>query len=188
MILMVQRNEAAFLRGGLAWKRAGTLALLLFCSTFIVAQNSSTAWRAATVKELQGLLPAKATVEKEHIETEMRTASGITDGHDRYIAGVVLITAGYAADGKYSHFLVTQVTLQIGGVTLNPGEYVLGWDRRADSLDVHFYDASTGTAQGSTEARQIQGPVQVASIKIWPPASRQRIQIGRFEMPYTIKK
>jgi hypothetical protein len=166
------------------------VALVLFATASLRAgaQAPSTPWRAATEKELQGLLPARATVEKEHIETEMRTASGITDGHGQYIAGIVLITAGYAAAGKYSHFLVTQVPLQIGDIALKPGEYVFGWDRQPDSLNVHFYDAATGTPQGSTEARQIQGPVQIASIKIWPPQSRQRIQIGRFEMPYTIKK
>jgi hypothetical protein len=152
------------------------------------AQSPNVAWRAATDKELQGLLPARAAVEKEHIETEMRTASGITDGHGQYVAGIVLITAGYAADGKYSHYLVTQVPLQIGDVNLRPGEYVLGWDRLPESLNVHFYDAATGAPQGSTEARKVQGAMQVVSIKIWPPQARQKIQIGRFEMPYLLKK
>jgi hypothetical protein len=172
------------------WTWVIGLAIALFGLTVsrVVAQGPSTTWRAATEKELQGLLPARATVEKEHIETETRTATGITDGHGQYIAGVVLITAGYAADGKYSHFLITQVPLQIGDVALKPGEYVLGWDRTPESLNVHIYEAATGTPQGSTEARQIQGPVQIASIKIWPPQRRQWIQIGRFEMPYTIKK
>ena len=32
----------------------------------------------------------------------MRTASGIVDERGHYIAGVVLLTAGYSADGKYS--------------------------------------------------------------------------------------
>jgi hypothetical protein len=31
----------------------------------------------------------------------MRTASGIVNSHGRAIAGVVLITAGYSADGNY---------------------------------------------------------------------------------------
>jgi len=173
-----------------AWSKFLASLVLLLASTVgnAIAQGPSPTWRAATEKELQGLLPARATVEKEHIETEMRTATGITDGHGQYVAAIVLITAGYAADGKYSHFLVTQVPLQIGDVALKPGEYVLGWDRQPDSLNVHFYDAVTGAPQGSTEARQIQGPVQIASIRIWPPQSRQRIQIGRFEMPYAFKK
>ena len=69
------------------------------------AQEAEAGWRQATDAELTSLLPARAPVVKEHIETEMRTASGIVDGHGHYIAGVVLITAGYSADGKYSHYL-----------------------------------------------------------------------------------
>jgi len=68
------------------------------------AQRSS--WRQATDAELASLLPARAPVEREHIETEMRTASGIVNSRGRYIAGVVLLTAGYSADGKYSHYLI----------------------------------------------------------------------------------
>jgi len=66
------------------------------------APAQRTAWRQATAGELASVLPSRAPVESEHIETEMRTASGIVDEHGHFIAGVVLITAGYSADGKYS--------------------------------------------------------------------------------------
>ena len=65
----------------------------------------------------------------EHIETEMRTASGIVDERGHFIAGVVLITAGYSAEGKYSHYLIVQAPVGIGGVSLKPGEYAFGWTR-----------------------------------------------------------
>ena len=118
----------------LQWVLGLAIALMGPFGATAVAQGASATWRAATEKELQGLLPTRATVEKEHIETEMRTATGITDGHGQYIAGIVLITAGYAADGKYSHFIVTQVPIQVGDVALKPGEYVIGWDRQPESL------------------------------------------------------
>jgi len=51
-------------------------------------------WRSATASELDTALPARAPVEKERIETEKRTASGIVNSHGKLIAGVVLITAG----------------------------------------------------------------------------------------------
>ena len=72
-------------------------------------------WRAANPAELEAFLPARAAVEKERIETEMRTATGITDGHGRTVAAVVLITAGYAAEGRYSHYLLTQSPRLLGG-------------------------------------------------------------------------
>src|SRR5438874_11601799 len=86
-------------------------------------------WRVATQEELRRVIPARAPVIKENIETEFRTASGVTDGRGRFIAGVVMITAGYSAEGKYSHFFITQTPLKFGGFPLPPGEYVFGYQR-----------------------------------------------------------
>lgn len=147
------------------------------------AQSTVSGWRSATERELQALLPARATVEKEHIETEMRTASGVTDGRGRFVAGVVLITAGYSADGKYSHYFITQVPLQVGALSLPPGDYVFGWQRAADSLDVHFYDAATGGPRGDVIAKRL-GDTRVESFKIWPAPGKSMLQIGRFGVAY----
>src|SRR6266404_1599832 len=86
-------------------------------------------WSDATEIELRKLIPARAPVIKENIETEFRAASGVTDGRGKFIAGVVLITAGYSAEGKYSHFFITQSALKIGNMLLPPGEYVFGYQR-----------------------------------------------------------
>ena len=88
--------------------RFGLMWVILLCLGVSMAQEVSGTWRAATEDELKSLLPVRAVVEKEHIQTEMRTASGITDGHGKFVAGVVLITAGYSADGKYSHYLMVR--------------------------------------------------------------------------------
>jgi hypothetical protein len=145
-----------------------------------------TSWRQATDVELASLLPARAPVQSEHIETEMRTASGIVNSHGRYIAGVVLITAGYSADGKYSHYLLVQAPIRVGGVALKPGEYVFGWVRDNDTIKVHFNVAATGALVGETDAHKIAGQTRVESIRIWPPADKSIIQIGRFEIPYEL--
>lgn len=152
--------------------------------TLALAQKP--AWRQASDTELASLLPARAPVIKEHIETEMRTASGIVDGRGRYIAGVVLITAGYSAEGKYSHFLVVQSPIKIGGVDLKPGEYVFGYTHAGDVLNVHFNDAASGTLVGTTDARLIPSIKGVTNLHIWPPATRAIIQIGRFGIPYEL--
>jgi len=168
-------------------KRLLLLALILtFSCSFATAQKSS--WRQATDSELASLLPARAPVEKEHIETELRTASGIVDGKGRYIAGVVLLTAGYSADGKYSHYLIVQAPIRIGGVALKPGEYVFGWERAKthDALSFHFNQAATGAPVGNCEAQKMMGSPPVASLHIWPPADKSIVQIGRFAIPYEI--
>jgi len=160
-----------------------SLILLLFSP---LAQGQRMAWRQATDAELQSLLPARAPVVAEHIETEMRTASGIVNGRGQFIAGVVLITAGYSAADKYSHYLIVQAPVSIGGLTLKPGKYVLGWVRAGDALNVHLYEAATGAPVGDTEAHLIAGSSRVESLHIWPPTGKALIQIGRFGIPYQL--
>ena len=143
-------------------------------------------WRQATDNELASLLPARAPVEQEHIETEMRTASGIVDNHGHYIAGVVLITAGYSADGKYSHYLIVQSPIRIGGVLLKPGEYVFGWVRSSDGLKVHFHVAATGALVGNADAHRLPGTPRIESLHIWPPSDKPLFQIGRFGLTYEL--
>jgi hypothetical protein len=162
---------------------------ILICAVLVQsAQAQKTVWRQATDAELASLLPARAPVEREHIETEMRTASGIVNSKGHFIAGVVLLTAGYSADGKYSHYLVVQAPVRVGGVALKPGEYVFGWTRSqtGDSLSVHFHEAATGTLIGTTDAHLIAGSGRITSLHIWPPEIKALIQIGRFGIPYEI--
>jgi hypothetical protein len=145
-------------------------------------------WRLASDAELRSLIPARAPVVQERIETEMRSASGITDGHGKYVAGVVLITAGYSAEGKYSHFFLTQVPLRLGAdLHLGPGQYVIGYEHADNNqLTIHFYDAATGRLQGNVPATLITGSTRVESFRIWPPADHATIQIGRFGFGYQI--
>jgi hypothetical protein len=158
---------------------------LFFASSILHAQPKS-GWRTASSSELEAALPARAPVEKERIETEMRTASGIINPHGKIIAGVVLITAGYSADGKYSHFLLIQSPITIGDVAFSPGAYVLGWVRTEAGLMVHLYDAATGTERVSAVAHQMATGTRVVAFRIWPPAEGSILQIGRFELAYTL--
>jgi hypothetical protein len=88
----------------------------------------------------------------------MRTASGIKDERGHFIAGVVLITAGYSADGKYSHYLIVQAPMRIGDILLKPGEYAFGWTRSetGETLNVHFNVAASGALVGTTDAHKIK--------------------------------
>jgi hypothetical protein len=166
--------------------RQGICSAILLLLLFPPAQGQRTIWRQATDAELASLLPTRAPVEKEHIETEMRTASGIVNSEGRYIAGVVLITAGYSADGKYSHYLVVQAPIRIGGIALKPGEYVFGYTHAGELLRVHFNEAATGAQVGTTDAHLLIGVRGITSLHIWPPGTKSAIQIGRFGMPYTL--
>lgn len=147
-------------------------------------------WRAATEKELADTIPARAPVEKEQIETESRTASGITNGKGQFIAGVVIITTGYAAEGKYSHFFLTQVPIKIGEMKLGAGQYVFGYKRsEGDTLAVRFYEAATGRALGTVKAHRESAPGAIRSLTINPPnGEKGTMLIGRFALDYFISQ
>lgn len=164
------------------------LALLLLFTGGLSAQRvNSSAWRVATDRELAAIIPARAPVVQERIETELRTASGITDGHGRFIAGVVLITAGYSADGKYSHFFIAQVPVKVGALALPAGQYLIGWQHSSeDALEVKFYESSSGKPLGTVEATLNPAIKRVESFRIWPPGDKSLIQIGRFTFPYRV--
>jgi hypothetical protein len=165
---------------------------ILLAALLVPASSTRTTprarWRIANEVELRKLIPARAPVVKENIETEFRTASGVTDGRGKFIAGVVMITAGYSAEGKYSHFFLTQTQLKIGNMTLPSGEYVFGYQRvNNDAIRVSFYRASSGESIGSVEARVNRKSSMVRSLLISPPMDgRATIQVGRFLFEYKL--
>ncbi len=161
--------------------------VVLLLAMPVTRADSKSVWRAASPAELEAFLPARAAVEKERIETELRTATGITDGQGRTVAAVVLITAGYAAEGRYSHYLLSQTSLRLGdSLQLKPGAYVLGWTRITDGLTVHLYDARTGAELGTVIAHPYATKVRVEPLHIWPPGENNLIQIGRFFVSYSL--
>jgi hypothetical protein len=169
---------------------AGILLGVLFLLLAPAAKSQRAAWRQAKDSELASVLPSRAQVESERIETEMRTASGIVNNRGQYVAGVVLLTAGYSADGKYSHYLMVQSPIRLGEISLESGNYVFGWTRagETDALSVHVYVAATGKLLGTTEAHRIAGSSRVESLHIWPPEEKAIVQIGRFAIPYEFVK
>src|SRR5580765_6044456 len=166
--------------------RRFNFAILLATTLSLVVYAGDNRWRSATRAELKRVIPARAAVIKENIETELRTASGVTDGQGKFIAGVVMITAGYSAEGKYSHFFITQVPIKMGDLNLQSGEYVFGYQRKNnEAIDITFYGASSGESLGSVEAHVNRKSSMVRSLLI-SPASRDKgtIQVGRFVFEY----
>ena len=156
---------------------------ILLCGLVLAAPAR---WRTATTQELRKLIPARAPVVKENIETEFRTASGVTDGKGKFIAGVVMITAGYSAEGKYSHFFITQTQLKLGELSLQPGEYVFGYQRKDnETIRVSFYRASSGDGIGDVDAHINRKRNLVTSLLITPPTNgKGTMQVGRFIWEY----
>ena len=168
--------------------RTIAISSLFFCIATTPMAASRTRWRAATEPELRKLIPVRAPVIKENIETEFRTASGVTDDRGRFIAGVVMITAGYSAEGKYSHFFITQTPLKVGSIDLTQGEYVFGYQRiNNDTIRVSFYRASSGESVGDVDAHVNRRSTMVRSLLISPPVGdKGTVQVGRFVFDYRV--
>lgn len=160
---------------------------LLFFLTFtssLFAQD----WRKMSETELKSAVPETAPVIKENIETEFRTASGITDGTNN-IFGVVIITAGYEADGKYTHFLRIGKKINVGKLQLKSDDYVFGYKRLDNTtLNVSFYQAKNGKLVGSVKSKVEQKKGAIYSFLIEPPIDKKgKIYIGRFSMEYGLE-
>jgi hypothetical protein len=160
-------------------------AIIALAFTFSSAAQD---FRRMTGDELKKAVPAKAPVIKENIETELRTASGITDGK-KNLFGVVIITAGYEAEGKYTHFLRLQRGIVVGDLALKADDYVFGYQRiDNESLRVMFYVASSGSLVGAALAKVEKKPGAIYSFLIAPPENGTgRIYIGRFRLDYTME-
>jgi hypothetical protein len=137
---------------------------------------------------LKTSVPEKAPVIKEQIETELRTAAGLTDGKNK-IFGVVIITAGYEADGKYTHFFKTDADLKVGDLSLPKGEYIFGYQRLdTETLRVTFYKAKDGELVGAIKAKVEPKKGAIYSFLIEPPTAKKgKIYIGRFTFEYGLE-
>ena len=162
-----------------------TAALALCLATPGVVAFAAPAWRQATAQELAAAIPARAPVITERIETEMRSASGVVDAQGHLIAGVVLITAGYSANGKYADYLLVQVPIKVGEATLPAGGYLLGWTRSADDLLVTISQATTGDPVVQVPAKRNEALHRVEQLRVWP-SPHGMIQLGRFTFDYVI--
>lgn len=162
--------------------------LLLFTAFFAASAFGQNQWHKLTEPELRKVVPEKAPVIKENIETEFRTAAGITDGTSN-IFGVVIITAGYEADGKYTHYFRTDTDLRAGDLDLTKGEYIFGYQRLdAETLRVTFYRAKDGELVGALKAKVEPRKGAIYSFLIDPPVDKKgKIYIGRFVFEYSMK-
>ena len=145
------------------------------------------AWRKMSDEELKQAVPERAPVLQENIETELRTASGIVDGKKK-IFGVVIITAGYEADGKYTHFFQTEKKMTVGALELKPGAYIFGYQRLdSETLRVTFYRAQDGELVGALKAKVERKKGPIHSFLIAPPVDNKgQIYIGRFTFDYDL--
>jgi hypothetical protein len=165
-------------------------AVLTFALWFSVnAIAGQSGWRKATEQELTQIIPARVVVEKNRVPSKMRTASGITDGSGKFIAGVSIEVYDYDYDYPYSHYVIAQMPIKIGGKTLPPGQYVFSY-RRIDNEteEVKFYSAADSShIIATTEAQLDKKRQPFRQFNLEPPVGgKGSIHFGRFFFEYQL--
>jgi hypothetical protein len=108
---------------------------------------------------------------------QMRNTGGIRFGDDFYVLAGLVDNSGYSTSirQKYQGYLITEVTLEVGGQKLAPGAYGVGFiaGNRFVVMDLGAHDVfQTSSAKDSEMKRPT--PLQVVS-----SSGRYRFYIGR---------
>jgi len=113
------------------------VALLLFVVPMSIAQTASSGSPAAAGKETvlkaadisAKLFPEQVFFRGKTAPTELRNTGGVHFADGFYVLAGLVDTSGYSTSvrEKYQAYLLTEVTLEIGGQQLKPGAYGIGF-------------------------------------------------------------
>ena len=112
--------------------------LLLFLVPVSIAQTASSASSAAAGKETilkaaeitsAKLFPEQVFYRGKTAPTQLRNTAGVHFADGFYVLAGLVDTSGYSTSmrEKYQAYLLTEVTLEIGGKQLKPGAYGIGF-------------------------------------------------------------
>src|SRR5215468_9690246 len=110
-----------------------TFAMLLGLATAGAAQSAlpkpdkDTVLKAADIKPK--LFPESVFFRGQSAPTQMRNTGGVHFSDDLFVLAGMVDNSGYSTGirEKYQAYLLTEVTLQIGGKMLKPGAYGIGF-------------------------------------------------------------
>lgn len=161
-------------------------ALLLLLATASPAQEPKSAGTAAAT---EGVLKAadvgaKLFPDRVYFRGQVGTAQMRNTGGVRYRDGLLVLAAlvdssGYASGikEKYQAYLITDVTIEIGGQTLNPGAYGCGFidDNKFVVMDLGANNLFEVT---STKDAEIKRPIPLQFVAT-PDSGKYRFYHGR---------
>lgn len=108
---------------------------------------------------------------------QMRNTGGIRFSDDVYVLAGLIDSTGYSSDlrEKYQAYLITEVTLEIGGQKLSPGAYGVGFlkDNKFVAMDLGGHEVVT---VASTKDSEIKRPIP---LQIAGSGGKYRFYIGR---------
>jgi hypothetical protein len=110
------------------------------------------------------IFPERVFFRGQSAPVQFRNAGGVHFADDLYVLAAMVDSSGYstAIKEKYQAYLLNEVTLEIGGQTLKPGAYGIGFLNGAKFvvMDLGANDVLQATSQKDTEMKRPM-PLQV---------------------------
>ncbi len=102
--------------------------LAITCSLPLTALAQKRPYRM-TDRQVAQLVPTAFYFQGQSAPTQMRNATAMRFGDDRYVIGGLVDTSGYSADvrAKYEGFLIADLPITINGTELGIGAYGFGF-------------------------------------------------------------
>lgn len=161
--------------------------LIMFCSiagspcvstqSALPKPDKDTVLKPADIKPK--LFPEAVFFRGQSAPVQMRNTGGVHFTDDFYVLAGMVDNSGYSTGirEKYQAYLITEVTLQIGGQTLTPGAYGMGFleGGKFVVLDLGANDVLQGASQRDTEMKR-PVPLQIAAAS---GAGKYRLYMGR---------
>lgn len=173
-----------------------TLAILILLPTLQFPSMQFSSAEAATPAGKEGALNASDITSKIFPEqvyfrgqvapVQMRNTGGVHFHDDAYVLAGLVDSSGYSSDirQKYQGYLISEVTLEIGGKKLPPGAYGFGFVA-GDKFIVMDLGAHDVFQAGSTKDTEMKRPVPLQVVgsgeKYRLYAGRDYVEVARAE-------
>lgn len=125
------------------------------------------------------LFPERVYFRGQTAPAQLRNTGGVHFADDLYVLAGLVDSSGYSTSirEKYQAYLLNEVTLEVGGQTLKPGAYGIGFltGGKFVVMDLGANDVLQVASQRDAEMKR-PIPLQVAASS---PAGSYRLYIGR---------
>jgi len=110
-------------------KRRLGLAVVIFSYLLLSAQQLKPG--VLSSDDIRKVVPATYFFRGQSAPVQLRNSAGFSGADGKLVLAGLVDTSGYASDvqAKYQGFLITEVTLNIEGTELRPGEYGFGFSQ-----------------------------------------------------------
>lgn len=164
-----------------AFAAAAVMSLAVMVAPVSAAAQGDTVLKPA---DTQKLLPDSVWYKGQSAPAQKRNSGGVKFSDGYYVLATLVDNSGYASDvaSKYQAWFVTEVPIKIGGKTLHPGVYGVGFvaDNKFDVTDIGAHDVLSVTSS-TDEAMKRPTPLQVTT----DPSGGFRLYAGRRYVTFT---